>query len=368
MQVIPLDLYEDLEQLDPKTRNVILKLLKFMGEIVKREDFLRLEAQVEKLANSISELAEAQKKTDQRISELAEAQKKTEEEVKTLSKTVVKLLEAQQKTDEDVKTLFKTVSELSKSVAELVEAQKRTDQRISELAEAQKRTDQRISELAEAQKRTDQRISELAEAQKRTDQRISELAEAQKKTDQKISELAEAQKRSDQRISELVEAQKRTDQKISELVEAQKRTEEEVRILAQEVRRTREEMGGLSLSFSYALENEAYRKLPDFLKRFGIEVMERLIRTEIGGKEINFFGKAKKDGKTVFIVGEAKIRLDDTKRRRDVFKEIEEKIAAVKKEYGDEEIVPLLVTHFATKSMLKKAKEKGILVVQSFEW
>ena len=298
MQVIPLDLYEDLEQLDSKTRNVILKLLKFMGEIVKREDFLRLEAQVEKLANSISELAEAQKRTDQRISELAEAQKKTEEEVKTLSKTVVKLLEAQQKTDEDVKTLFKTVSELSKSVAELVEAQKRTDQRISELAEAQKKTDQRISEL----------------------------------------------------------------------VEAQKRTEEEVRILAQEVRRTREEMGGLSLSFSYALENEAYRKLPDFLKRFGIEVMERLIRTEIGGKEINFFGKAKKDGKTVFIVGEAKIRLDDTKRRRDVFKEIEEKIAAVKKEYGDEEIVPLLVTHFATKSMLKKAKEKGILVVQSFEW
>jgi len=221
MQVIPLDLYEDLEQLDSKTRNVILKLLKFMGEIVKREDFLRLEAQVEKLANSISELAEAQKRTDQRI---------------------------------------------------------------------------------------------------------------------------------------------------SELVEAQKRTEEEVRILAQEVRRTREEMGGLSLSFSYALENEAYRKLPDFLKRFGIDVMERLIRTEIGGKEINFFGKAKKDGKTVFIVGEAKIRLDDTKRRRDVFKEIEEKIAAVKKEYGDEEIVPLLVTHFATKSMLKKAKEKGILVVQSFEW
>jgi len=298
MQVIPLDLYEDLEQLDSKTRNVILKLLKFMGEIVKREDFLRLEAQVEKLANSISELVEAQKRTDQIISELAEAQKKTEEEVKTLSKTVVKLLEAQQKTDEDVKTLFKTVSELSKSVAELVEAQKRTDQRISELAEAQKKTDQRISEL----------------------------------------------------------------------VEAQKRTEEEVRILAQEVRRTREEMGGLSLSFSYALENEAYRKLPDFLKRFGIEVMERLIRTEIGGKEINFFGKAKKDGKTVFIVGEAKIRLDDTKRRRDVFKEIEEKIAAVKKEYGDEEIVPLLVTHFATKSMLKKAKEKGILVVQSFEW
>jgi len=28
----------------------------------------------------------------------------------------------------------------------------------------------------------------------------------------------------------------------------------------------------------------------------------------------------------------------------------------------------LIVTHFAKESMLKKAKERGIIVVQSFEW
>jgi hypothetical protein len=51
-----------------------------------------------------------------------------------------------------------------------------------------------------------------------------------------------------------------------------------------------------------------------------------------------------------------------------VFKQLEKKISAVKKVYGDVEIVPLIVTHFAKESMLKKAKERGIIVVQSYEW
>ena len=37
-------------------------------------------------------------------------------------------------------------------------------------------------------------------------------------------------------------------------------------------------------------------------------------------------------------------------------------------EYGKIEIVRLLITHYATKGFLKKAEEKGIIVVQSFEW
>ncbi|MCX8026928.1 MAG: hypothetical protein N3A62_03585, partial [Thermodesulfovibrionales bacterium] len=45
--------------------------------------------------------------------------------------------------------------ELQIVVKELAEAQKRTEQRVEELAEAQKRTEQRVEELAEAQKRTE---------------------------------------------------------------------------------------------------------------------------------------------------------------------------------------------------------------------
>jgi len=96
--------------------------------------------------------------------------------------------------------------ELKNIVKELAEAQKRTEQRVEELAEAQKRTEQKVEELAEAQKRTEQRVEELAEAQKRTEQRVEELAEAQKRTEQKIEELAEAQKRTEQRVLALIDS------------------------------------------------------------------------------------------------------------------------------------------------------------------
>ena len=78
--------------------------------------------------------------------------------------------------------LKEIVAELAKKVDELAEAQKRTEQRVDrleiavrELAEAQKRTEQRVNELAEAQKRTEQRVNELAEAQKRTEEEICRL-------------------------------------------------------------------------------------------------------------------------------------------------------------------------------------------------
>jgi chromosome segregation ATPase len=313
MQAIPLDLYEELEALDPKIKSVFLKLFDYLiKERVTKDDFQRLTDKVEKLADIVAELAEAQKRTDQKVAELAEAQK-------------------------------------------------RTDQRLAELAEAQKRTDQRVAELVEAQKRTDQRLAELAEAQKRTEQKVAELTEAQKKTEEELKALSKT-------VAELAEAQKRTDQRVAELAEAQKRTEEEVRTLAQELKRTRQDLGGLSLSFSYAFENEAYRMLPQVLKKYGLELEDKLIRKEIAGEEINFFATAKRNGETVYIVGETKLRLDDTKKRDDVFKQLEKKISAVKKVYGDVQIVPLIVTHFAKASMLKKAKERGIIVVQSFEW
>ena len=212
-------------------------------------------------------------------------------------------------------------------------------------------------------------VKELAEAQKRTELKVEELAEAQKRTELRVEELAEAQKRTELRLEELAEAQKKTEERLEELAEAQKKTEEEVRKLAEGLNRTREELGGLSRSVSYGFENEAYRMLPGILAaKYGIEVEEKIIRAEIGGKEVNFFGKARKKGKEVYIVGEVKIRLDDTKKRDDAFEELEEKVESVRNEYGDVEVVRLLVTHFATKGVLNKAEEKGIIVVQSYEW
>ena len=182
----------------------------------------------------------------------------------------------------------------------------------------------------------------------------------------KVGELAEAQKRTENRVAELAEAQKKTEVTVAELAE-------EMKVIARGLDRNREEVGGLSRSFSYAFENEAYRMLPMTLKeKYGIEIKEKIIRAEIGGKEINIFAHAEKEGEGIIIVGEAKLRLDERREKKkgekDIFEELEEKVESVREEYREAEIIRVLVTHYATKGFLKKAKEKGIIVVQSFEW
>jgi len=201
-------------------------------------------------------------------------------------------------------------------------------------------------------------VKELAEAQNRTEARVEELAEAQNRTEARVGELAEAQK-------DLVEAQKRTEIKVGELAD-------DMKVLAISLDRTRGELGGLSRSVSYGFENEAYRMLPKFLKKtYGIEIKRKLVRAEIAGKEINVFGVARKNGQDAILVGEVKLRLDDRRKKRgqkDVFAELEEKVEAVRQEYKKEQIVKILVTHYATKGFMKKAEKKGVVVVQSFEW
>ena len=218
-----------------------------------------------------------------------------------------------------------------------------------------------VHDIAIAQK-------ELVEAQKRTESRLEELVEAQKRTDGQVKELAEAQKRTEFRLEELAEAQRRTEARVEELVEAQKQTEIEVKKLAIGLHEVRVELGGLSRSFSYSFENEAYRNLPKLLKeKYGYELVERIVRADIGGKEINFFAKALKDGKEYFIVGESKVRIE-SHWRKDAFEELEEKVKAVKAVYGDVNIVKLLVTHFAKGGVVEEAEKSGILIVQSYEW
>ena len=79
--------------------------------------------------------------------------------------------------------------ELKGIVRELAQAQKRTEERVEELAQAQqelaqaqKRTEERVEELAQAQQ-------ELAHAQKRTEERVEELAQAQRRTEEALQAL-----------------------------------------------------------------------------------------------------------------------------------------------------------------------------------
>ena len=173
----------------------------------------------------------------------------------------------------------------------------------------------------------------------------------------KVGDLAEAQKRTELRVEGLAEAQK-------ELTEAQKRTEVSVATLARGLDATRTELGGLSRSVSYSLENEAYRQLPRFLKeRYHIEVTERMVRLELEGEEINIFAHGRRNGKDFLIVGETELRLSSVGK----LKQLEKKVSLVKRHYPGE-FIPLMITHFARQPVLDRAKERGIIVIQSFEW
>jgi hypothetical protein len=221
-------------------------------------------------------------------------------------------------------------------------------------------------------------VAELAAAQQRTEQRMGELAAAQQRTEQRMDELATAQQRTEQRMGELAAAQQRTEQRMGELAAAQQRTEQAVQTLARGLKDTRAEVGGLSRSFSYALENEAYRTLPAFLaSRYGIQLTDRFVRTELDGEEINFFGHATQNGENVIIVGEVKLRLDDRRKveteagvvlRSAALVELERKLAVVRRHHPGIPLVPLLVTHYARPTILQEATEQGVTVVQSFEW
>jgi exonuclease VII small subunit len=257
-------------------------------------------------------------------------------------------------------------NELKEIVRELAEAQKRTDQSMGELAEAQKHTDQSMGELAEAQKRTEARVDALGQS-------VGELTEAQKRTEARVDALGQS-------VGELTEAQKRTEARVEDLTGSIRSLTEEVRLLTIETRSltgglhdTRSEVGGLSRSMSYALENEAYRALPAFLKaRHGLELTERLVRVEVGGEEINFFGRGRRDSQQVLVIGETKLRLDERRATgrgaEQILEILARKAAAVQHEHPGETIVPLLVTHFARPGFLKEAEERGVIVVQSFEW
>jgi len=225
-----------------------------------------------------------------------------------------------------------------------------------------------VKELTEAQKRTEGRLDRLEKT-------VGELAEAQKKTEERVRELAEAQRRSEERldrlekiVGELAEAQKKTEERVRELAEAQKKTDESLRELTLVVKDLQKQVGGIAHAVGFQLEDRAYLSLPQLLKRdFNIEVKERLLRRNIKNKkgerlEINILGKGEKDGKEIYIVGEAKANLSA--------RHIEDFIDRLKdiKEVIDLEIFPVMVTYMTEPEVEEFANSKGIKVYYSYDF
>jgi hypothetical protein len=99
--------------------------------------------------------------------------------------------------------LSEELLELPQIVRNLAEAQRRTEERlerleatVAELAEAQRRTEERLEALVEAQRRTEERlerlevtVAELAEAQRRTEERLERLEVTTKTLVDKVGAL-----------------------------------------------------------------------------------------------------------------------------------------------------------------------------------
>jgi hypothetical protein len=179
-----------------------------------------------------------------------------------------------------------------------------------------------------------------------------------------VRDLAQAQTLTGQRMEELAQAQVRTEQRMEELAQAQARTEAEVAKLAVSHGHLRGQVGGLAQTMAYALENDAYRRLPGYLsERCQLEVTQRLVRALINDEEINFYARARRGDEAVLIVGESVSRLDDASK----LGQLHRKLAAVRA-VESLPLVPLIVTHFAHPKLLAQAEQEGIIVVQSFEW
>jgi len=155
---------------------------------------------------------------------------------------------------------------------------------------------------------------------------------------------------------------------IEALAEAQKKTEEEVRKLAKGLRETRQMVGGLSDTVGYSLEDRAIKSLPQLLReQYQIEVKGRLVRKFIkynGLKdEVNIFGEAERDGRSLYILGEAKARL--SKKHIDKFLKRIQRLKFYK--VITEDNFMFFVTYSAEPEIEEYAKDKGIEIIWSYE-
>ncbi len=275
--------------------------------------------------------------------------------------------------------MLRSQEQLAKHVEEQLAAHRiETDERFRELREAQQ---QMYAEFQEYRKHTDERFREMREAQqqmyaefqeyrRQTDERFRELREAQQ---QMYAEFQEYRKNTDERFRELREEfqeyRKLTDERFRDLAETVRLTQEALRELALTVKDLQKQVGGLSQAFGYVLENEAMKKLPKLLLRdYGLRVEGRLKRGYVqdsSGRhiEVNLFGKAKRNGEQVTIVGESKSQLS----KRDIDRFLRRTVEALQEVYPN--ILPIVVTHIASEPDAEEyARSLGVAVYYSYEF
>ncbi len=267
--------------------------------------------------------------------------------VRELGEKISQLVEAQLKTEGRLEQLAKRVDQLTERLNQLIESQRLTEERLNRLAEAQTRTEERLNQLAK-------RVDQLAEAQRRTEERLNELVK-------RVDQLAEAQRGTEERLNQLAI-------RVDQLAEAQLRTEERLNKLVEAIDLLRREVGRLSETIGFGLEDIARVVLPGWLYRhLGVEVDElvrRFIVVDGVEIEVNLYGEGRRDREKVVVIGECKSRIYS----RDVDQFYTRVFRPVSRLFEREtRVIGVLFGYWIHPSAQKRAEELGLYVVASYQ-
>ncbi|WNC29942.1 hypothetical protein [Thermosynechococcus sp. PKX82] len=202
-----------------------------------------------------------------------------------------------------------------------------------------------VADLAQAQKRTEERLEELAAAQKRTEERVDQLTVT-------VAELAQAQKRTEERLEELAAAQKRTEERVDQLAAAQERTERAVKQLARQV-------GGLSEALGGSLEDLALEVVPEILEyRWGMEIEfcdRDTLPLRNGEYEFDLVIRGQVAGRPILVLGEVKSNITES--------EVERFLNLVAQVEAPEEIRPLFFGYRVERAAKALIRDRDAVMV-----
>ena len=154
-----------------------------------------------------------------------------------------------------------------------------------------------------------------------------------------------------------------------ELEGTQARITEELNKVTDGHLKARQHLDEIEMTWDYELQNEAYRALPTLLAAdHGLEVEDRLIRTYLTTDrgypvEVNIFGKGRRNGREVVVIGESKSQLS----AKNIDHFIQGRLTRLEPLFED--VFPVLVTHMiSSPDVAAYAQECGIALYYSYQF
>ncbi|WNC60342.1 hypothetical protein RHJ80_12870 [Thermosynechococcus sp. QS41] len=188
-------------------------------------------------------------------------------------------------------------------------------------------------------------VADLAQAQKRTEERVDQLTVT-------VAELAQAQKRTEERVEELAAAQKRTEERMDQLAAAQERTERAVKQLARQV-------GGLSEALGGSLEDLALEVVPEILEyRWGMEIEfcdRDTLPLHNGEYEFDLVIRGQVAGRPILVLGEVKSNITES--------EVERFLNLVAQVEAPEEVRPLFFGYRVERAAKALIRDRNAVMV-----